>query len=349
MERPELEVWEAAFAKASELSGIPERTERTALAQNARPQVCHVWVEDINGSPLHGLIRGPLDNGTELLLEFRQTGDILNGWPIFFGHGMPGSAKGPMPKTRELYADRIRAVSYSRPGNGRSGRQPGRIVADVATHVDILAQALGISRASMFGRSGGGPGALAAAALLPELIANAAVTSSLAPIDAEINWFEGMSHGNQVAFRACTLGKVALAKQIYEFMRIADRSRTNQHAVLDAIRHEINSNDQHFTERGYWAEQITEVHADSLRVSADGRIDDLIALSRPWRFNLGKIAVPVALTYGAQGDAFTPSQHMDWLFDNIPTAEFFINMEFGHLETVRSTLNYFRWLKKGAE
>jgi pimeloyl-ACP methyl ester carboxylesterase len=60
----------------------------------------------------------------------------------------------------------VRLISYDRPGYGGSTSQPGRSVADCASDVRVICEALGIERVAMWGHSGGGPHVLACAALL---------------------------------------------------------------------------------------------------------------------------------------------------------------------------------------
>jgi pimeloyl-ACP methyl ester carboxylesterase len=62
----------------------------------------------------------------------------------------------------------LRLVSYSRPGYGGSSRQLGRAVADCAADTLAMVEHLGAGRFYTAGWSGGGPHALACAALLPE-------------------------------------------------------------------------------------------------------------------------------------------------------------------------------------
>jgi len=338
----------AALSEARLLTGLPTRTERISLEQGIEPVIEKVWERDSSHNPLHGLVRLSLNDDTELGLEFRQAGDINNGWPIIFGHGMPGSCLGPLPKTQELYSSGIRTISFSRPGYGMSTRHVGRIVADNATYIEALAQVLGVHQCSVFGRSGGGPGILASAALLPGLVVSGAAVSSLAPMNGEIDWFDGQSASNMEAFRSMNLGGVALAKQILKFEEIADLSHVNEFAVLDAIDADISNTERLFMRNSNWTRRITDAHADGLRNGASGRTDDLFALSRPWGFDPNKVGVPIAMVYGAQGDSFTPSQHMTWLLDNIPTAETFINAEIGHTETIGLTLDFFNWLAQHA-
>src|SRR5262245_22879736 len=116
------------------------------------------------------------------------------GWPVFLLHGTPGSRNGPRPRSGVLYRLGVWLISYDRPGYGRSPRHAGRLVADAAADVETIANELSIDRFSVVGRSGGGPHALACAALLGDRVARAAVLVGLAPTDARgLAWFNGMT------------------------------------------------------------------------------------------------------------------------------------------------------------
>jgi pimeloyl-ACP methyl ester carboxylesterase len=108
------------------------------------------------------------------------------------GEGRPVLAHNGTPNSRLLFerdVDRaqrqgIHLISYVRPGYGGSGPQPGRTVADCAEDVRAIAAALQIERIAVWGISGGGPHALACAALLPDLVPAVAVLAACAPWDA---------------------------------------------------------------------------------------------------------------------------------------------------------------------
>src|SRR5919201_1547154 len=93
------------------------------------------------------------------------------------------------PNVRECAARGLRGVSYSRPGYGDSGRKEGRNFADCAGDVISIADALGAERFYVGGWSGGGPHALACAALLPGRVRAVATIGSVAPYDADgLDW-----------------------------------------------------------------------------------------------------------------------------------------------------------------
>ena len=127
---------------------------------------------------------------------------------------IPGTPVGALPWEAEASAAGaagVRYVTFSRPGYGTSTRLPGRSVAEVAADVRLIASALGIDRLHVVGHSGGGPHALACAALLPGLVASAAMIAGVAPWGAEgLDWLAGMAQENIEEFGAALAGEEAL-------------------------------------------------------------------------------------------------------------------------------------------
>jgi pimeloyl-ACP methyl ester carboxylesterase len=91
-----------------------------------------------------------------------------------------------------LPADGTQVVLYSRPGYGRSTPHAGRTVADAARDTAAIVDALDIDTFVTIGWSGGGPHALACAALLRARCTACAVIAGLAPYPAPVrDWTEG--------------------------------------------------------------------------------------------------------------------------------------------------------------
>jgi pimeloyl-ACP methyl ester carboxylesterase len=86
------------------------------------------------------------------------------GLPVICHHGgsrhlFPGAVR------YDARASGLRLISYDRPAQGLSSPQAGRVVADCAVDVHAITDALGITKAAVWGTSAGGPYALATAAL----------------------------------------------------------------------------------------------------------------------------------------------------------------------------------------
>src|SRR5207248_4492904 len=79
-----------------------------------------------------------------------------------------------------------------------------------AADITAVCDALGIDRFCVWGISGGGPHALAAAALLPRRVVAAAALASVAPYDAEgLDFFAGMGEQNVEEFGVIFEGEAA--------------------------------------------------------------------------------------------------------------------------------------------
>lgn len=87
---------------------------------------------------------------------------------------------------------------------------PDRDSASAAGDVARVADELGIDQFAVMGHSGGGPHALACAALLPERVLGVVSMAALAPVDAEgLDWFAGMAASGAASLRAAVDGRAA--------------------------------------------------------------------------------------------------------------------------------------------
>jgi pimeloyl-ACP methyl ester carboxylesterase len=108
-----------------------------------------------------------LGDGRTLHVYDTGTGDGTAERAVFWQHGTPSTGAPPEPLFAAAAERGIRWVSHDRPGYGGSTPHPSRDVASVAADVASIADALGIDRFAVMGDSGGGPHALACAAVLP--------------------------------------------------------------------------------------------------------------------------------------------------------------------------------------
>ena len=80
-----------------------------------------------------------------------------------------------------------------------------------------------------------------------------------------------------------------------------------------------------------------------LRSGVDGWVDDDIALTKPWGFDVAAIKVPVLLTYGRH-DTLVPAAHGDWLAAHIPHVLTRVNEGTGHLGDDEDVERDMAWL-----
>jgi len=208
-------------------------------------------------------------------------------------------------------------VTYARPGYADSTRLAGRSVADIAPDVSSLMGALGISRLFVVGWSGGGPHALACAALLPDLVAAVATVGGVAPFDAEgLDWLDGMAPENHEEFGAAVRDPAELEAFIERFA-IGLREVTAE-GVADELGGLVPPVDRAAL-TGDFASHAAALFRDSVRTGIWGWYDDDLAFIRDWGFDLGSIRIPVTIWQGSE-DAMVPFAHGRWLADHVPAA-----------------------------
>jgi pimeloyl-ACP methyl ester carboxylesterase len=259
---------------------------------------------------------------------------------VFLLHGTPGSRLGPLPRGRVLYELGVRLITFDRPGYGWSDRLVSRLVADVVPDVQAIADELGLDRFAVIGRSGGGPHALACAALLPGRVTRAGVLVSLAPWAAEgLDWFAGMADSNVREYTAAATAPEALTAHL---VQAAARIRADPASHVNTLNPEMPEADRRIVADVGIRALLAQNFAEALRDSAAGWIDDALAFCAPWGFNLADIKVPVLLWHG-QNDVFSPASHARWLADQIPGAIMSIRPDtahFGALEVVPDVLSW---------
>ena len=263
-----------------------------------------------------------------------------DGKPVFLLHGTPGSRLGPHPRSAVLHRLGIRLISFDRPGYGESDRMEGRRVADVAADVEAIADAYGLRRFAIVGRSGGGPHALACAALLPERTTKAAVLVGLAPRGADgLDWFDGMARSNVLEFTAASNGYEGIAAHT---KRVADAIRADPASLIARLQAELPAPDRRVMADHGIRSKLIETYAEAMRTSDYGWIDDALAFCSPWGFEVADIKVPVLVWHG-ESDVFSPLTHARWLADQIPGALMSVRPDcahFGAFEVIPEVLSW---------
>jgi pimeloyl-ACP methyl ester carboxylesterase len=271
-------------------------------------------------------VRAADDRDLEVVVDGPDRGGVL-----LFHSGTPSAAI-RYPQVVEPAARRgLRTITYSRPGYASSTAQHGRSVADAAQDSKAILEALGVERFLTVGWSGGGPHALACAALLSERCAAAATIGGVAPYSAAgLDWFAGMGPENVTEFGAALKGEEPLT----EFLETAgaglrDVSGEEVAAALGGL---VSSVDVAALE-GEMGDVLAESFRRSVSTGVAGWRDDDLAFMRPWGFDLNNVRVPVAIWQGAQ-DRMVPFDHGRWLAANIPGARAHLLDDEGHLSLV---------------
>ena len=267
-----------------------------------------------------------LPDGREIDLLLAGPAD---GLPLLVHDGTPVGLV-LYPPTVQAARDRnLRPILMARPGYERSTPRPGRRVADVAADVAAVLDALGLDTFVTAGFSGGGPHALACAALLPGRCLAAASVAGAAPYDAKgLDWTAGMGPENVAEFGAAARGPAALT----EFLdrEVAGFGAVTGSAVATALGGLIADADRAVLTGAYADHLATGVRA-SVSTGIAGWRDDDLAFVADWGFSLRREGtLPVAIWQGDQ-DRMVPFAHGQWLAANIPGARAHLLPGEGHL------------------
>jgi pimeloyl-ACP methyl ester carboxylesterase len=243
-------------------------------------------------------------------------------------------------------------VTHDRAGYGRSARRRGRSVADEVDDVVAIADHLGLEQFGVTGASGGGPHALACAALVPERVVRATCVVGIAPLGSpgleRDTWLDGMDPENVKEFGWTMAGEDVLAVELgREHAKMREGVAADPATVLDDF--ELSDADQAELARPERMQIIRESTFEQAVNGVWGWVDDDLAVTRPWGFDVAKIAVPVLVWYGST-DVLVPPAHGDWLAENVPGAVVKVDDVAGHLgsDPEQEISENMRWLRDGA-
>ncbi|MGW6275884.1 alpha/beta fold hydrolase [Kribbella sp. NPDC055071] len=244
----------------------------------------------------------------------------IGGPPVLSFAGSPSTRWKRPADVAAIETAGVWMVTLDRPGYGGSTRQPGRTVASAAADAEVLADALGWNRFAVTGGSGGGPRALACAALLPDHVTRCAVIGSNAPPIAG--------------------GPVPTEDDLHPQLQEHAQSIM---ALIEAGGPEIPPDPE--SPPGPPARDNANAMARvtaTFVTSHDGWLDDHVAFATHWGFDLAGIHVPVSIWYGSTDER--AAGHADVLAAGIPGAA---RMPYtgGHIPPTNAYRNLLDWLK----
>ena len=217
----------------------------------------------------------------------------------------------------------------------------GRRVVDVVQDVACIANALGIERFAVAGRSGGAPHALACAALMPQRVTRAAALVGLAPRDAEgLDWFAGMAPSNVHEFRTAFDDPDRFTARLIPRSAVIRRDPVR---LLEELRPELTDDDRQIVSDNTIRSMLLRNYREALRTSPYGWIDDALALTGHWGFDPAEIQVPVLLWHGVK-DVFSPASHSSWMAARIPRATAVLEPTAAHFAALRALPKVLAWL-----
>jgi pimeloyl-ACP methyl ester carboxylesterase len=239
-------------------------------------------------------------------LEYADLG-ARDGVPVVYQPGTPSTAGGGVLLDEAARRRGVRLISISRPGYGASTSTPPSL-ASVGRQVVALVDLLGVASFGTYGSSGGGPYALAAAAVAPDRVTRVVVAAGPAPSEAASDSLETVTA--EVAAFAGPL--LALDDDGFRAAMSAD----------------IPPNESYFESR---PAEAAVFFADVRRAldPAAGFVRDNVAWGGPWDVDLATITSPVDLLYG-DADQMVPLANGERLAALLPHATFTVLPGAGH-------------------
>jgi pimeloyl-ACP methyl ester carboxylesterase len=254
-----------------------------------------------------------------------------DGVPLLYHHGTPGCLLQPAATRAETAARGLRLVTYTRAGAQGSTRNPGRSVADVAADMEDLLDELGADRCLVAGKSGGGPHALATAALLPDRVAAVVSIAGCRPYGD--GFLDGMGADNVEEFELALQGEEALRPFVLkhrEALKDADAE-----ALVRDLASLLPEVDRRVLTSEVGADAVAGM-IGGVQVP-DAWIDDDLAFTRDWGFDLGAISVPAYVWQGTE-DQMVPFHHGEWLAEHVPGAVAHLEEGEGHFSVAVGAL-----------
>ena len=251
-----------------------------------------------------------------------RRGDLLvagapAGPALVMHHGTPSDASLWAAWDGIARAHDVRLIALSRPGYATSTRLKGRSVADVARDVREILDAFDVPWFATAGWSGGGPHALATAHLLGERCRAAATLAGVGAYgESDLDFLGGMGPENHEEFGAALRGEADV--RAWLDANGAQFATVTGDQIADAFGGLVPQIDKDVLVGGFADEMALEMRR-ALAHGLDGWIDDDLAFTKPWGFDLGAMTVPVTVWQGDL-DLMVPAAHGTWLAAHVPSA-----------------------------
>jgi pimeloyl-ACP methyl ester carboxylesterase len=254
-------------------------------------------------------------------LEYVDLGDPA-GPPVVFFSGTPATGGQARVIVEAVERHGVRVIGLSRPGYGASTLTPPSLAA-TATDTLELADQLGLDGFDTLGLSGGGPFALAVAAVGPERVSSVGVHAGPGPFaDVQPEILEDTDR-RALAMVADGDGDGAMALETTSAdEEFADLRGLSAEEFAAALQKTAPPGPNWFDEH---PDARTAFDADFQRAitTSAGYVRDNLSWLGPWDIDLAAVTSPVRLVYG-DVDGMVPKAHGEWLRERLATSDWHV-------------------------
>lgn len=261
-----------------------------------------------------------------ITLRVRESGDP-RGRPILHFHGTPG-CRLEMAWADQLLADcGVRWLAFDRPGYG--GSTPIAFgLGSVAKMGLQVADRYGLEQFRTCGWSGGGPFALATAAVAGERVEAVGVIAGAAPFQLVPGALDVLSDGDRAAERLLPGDPEAAFARFVEGFDMTEALESST-ALYEAFGPALSDWDRRVWSS--YSEHLLAEMREALRQGVAGCGWDNVAWIGAWDIDPTAVKCPVLLWYGAE-DRMVQPIHGHWFDTNLPDARLTMRGGEGHLQ-----------------
>jgi pimeloyl-ACP methyl ester carboxylesterase len=250
------------------------------------------------------------------VLEYLAFGDP-GGWPVVLFPGTPATAGCGALVAGAAAAAGVRLIAVSRPGYGASSPSPPGLVSVASDTLELL-DVLGLTRVGVHGISGGGPFALALAAVAPNRVGRVVVSAGPGSYLA----LGGLSSTEAAAVSRAHTGDDDGAWRLFH---AEAAERFGDAAVMSSAEFQTHVFPAGPPPGSYFdgkAELFSVFVADMHRAvhNVDGYVRDNLSWCGTWDIDVTAVTTPVLLAYGLD-DQMVPATHGEWLEAKLPHSE----------------------------
>jgi pimeloyl-ACP methyl ester carboxylesterase len=247
------------------------------------------------------------------------------GAPVLALHGTPGSRL-MFSLSDELARERrLRMIAVDRPGYGLSDYCRYESLRQSADDIAALAEALGLRRFAIFGVSGGGPYAVAAAAAMPAKVLLLALVAPVGPIRdcrAEVS----LRNTHKLIFQRLAPSPAATRAFFWSLKQVL---RIAPGLAYRGLKLRVTPSDRRVLDDAEVRACLLAAIGGGLRHGVDGAVQDLRIFSEPWGLPLTSIDVPAVLWQGSD-DTIVPAAASYWLAEKLPNCRLDVMHGAGH-------------------
>ena len=263
------------------------------------------------------------------VLRIRDIGDV-HAPPIMYFHGTPGSRLDLAFGEELVSGHGVRIISFDRPGYGGSTESAFSLSSNCRDALSI-ADSLGLGAFTTLGFSGGGPFALAAAAVGGDRVTAVSVASGAGPFEFVPHALDELSDSDKDAYshlpanpETAALGFASGFEQLARLLRIGD-----DQAVIAYFTPALSERDQVLIDDELIGTNVISSMREGLSTSVLGGGWDNVSWIGHWDVELSDIRCPVLLWYG-EHDLMAPPAHGQWLKERLSNVTLTVRPSEGH-------------------